>query len=164
VITTANEALQRSQANHDPLTDYKTYGTIYNPYVKRRKNHPTAAANKTTPSSQSTASAAKSVLGQPPAATRPSKPAAPASSSSAKPAAKAQPAAKSAGGALFNSFAKTRPPAKKAASPPAKKADEDGKQPPPFPVRSAPGGVSPCRKTAKREMGDHPLTIPAQKR
>ena len=132
MITLANEALQRSQANCDPLTDFKIYGTIYNPYVKRRKNYPATATAKAAPSSQSSASAAKSVLGQPAAAPRPSKPAAPPPSSSAKPAAKAQPAAKPAGGALFNSFAKTRPPkpgAKKAASPPAqKKADADGER------------------------------------
>jgi hypothetical protein len=134
VITIANEALQRLQANRDPLEDSKIYGTIYNPYVKRRKNHPATAAAKPALSSQSLASAVKSVLEQP-AAARPAKQAASTPSSSGKPAAKSsakpQPAAKPGGSALFNSFAKTRPPKPAAAKQPApaqKKADADGKQ------------------------------------
>jgi hypothetical protein len=130
VLTIANEALHRAQANNDPLKDFKIYGTIYNPHVKRRKNYTAGEASKATPASEST-SAVKSVLAQP--AARASKPPPPPASTKPGPAKPAAPKPQ-ATGALLSSFAKTRPPkpaAKKAAASPEQSksatADADGK-------------------------------------
>jgi hypothetical protein len=119
VLTTANELLSRPQANDDPVKDLKTYGTIYNPYVKRRKNYHPTVANKVAPTSELT-SAPKSA--EPPRPAPHSKPLANANQTP-----KPKPI-----GALASSFAKARPkPATKPASQDQKPGavDEDGRLP-----------------------------------